>query len=1285
MTNTIELFNPNDKPFGMLSNNAYHPMTIDGKKYDTVTNYIYSNMLTNRMLRNIVQNTKIRGVKGINNDLMDAIDYLLAGEPKKEDHPKPVTKEEIEKANREKREATISYLSRVTGKPASKFESMDASKLSRTHKKYYKKYGNQDEDIQQAWVDYAKTGKLKEAEDLADKSRKYKLMISQQVRQPFESVDLVKLKNQMLTESAKNQMDIYQVYNQSKHDELFDTIRDAIHKGYEVRMQNPDIKRILIGTGNFPIQYESSDPFLGIGADGKGSNLVGKVLMQLRHNLRIQNDVEQRRASEQAKYKSIYDTYLAYMILRTEMFDNKSQLTEYLGLGPQQIIAKYGVGRLVKGLPTQDTIIDMYNREKLNPTVMKEIYQPGTMAINIRKTGLRQLRNQLEVDKNTLIFNSYIEYMIKKNFEDKIEAEANRRFDSHANSGMSKVNMNKFRDDIIEEIIARQKSEMSVEELSKLQERVIDLFKLGMLSASLSDRIDANIAQLNIPSEEEINEAEIAELPPAPIEDVVADPDNDASSVPSSGSSDGSPVKKMMKRIFKEDKMKREEMIDMIIAKKGGHRADYNDLTKEQVKQRLEGLEIEKWSSGKSKDVEISQAESENLFVPAIGQPIGIFKDEAANSPELNTFNPESFTGMLSIDNMYYPTIQHYMIARLIAGTGTRRKVDSFGVATFEKGMGIVSAHTSILVDPKSGNSDQPGAYLTIPLAGAVYDKVEQETNTMLLSIYTATSLNKKFEDMALQDLLILTGDAEIRWNSPQNFYLGAGNDEYPGKNYVGVTMMDIREKLKESRIGREEISIGLEDVTKFINKDSFIMSWVQMRVQDMCGVVYKLQQYLRTKDGIDIDLNEEEMMNKLVKFTLDTVYQPCSSLVYLSKKVDLEVPNFFVNMVSKCKGLTTGVAPLMITDNKGNSRYNKEIEDKRSENARQINALENEFYGRNRIEHTKEESDEFALHQREDWANFWKDLNSSDASQQEKNEALKDFKEQQKEEYNDFWGIDTGKKTKDEISRHEHEIAELKKEFSRYLRKAESVDRHYFLVMKDIAKIYWDRIVVMLSALIQNVIPPTASNIRDVLVKVEMLNSEKANCVRIIANEQDNCIVSALLNLLIGIQKFKEEFSGNTELDTDDVTLAGSIIMNNKFEAKHVNPDEPDSEEEMEGEESEPFVVSPSGSFPSDDRDEDPNFVDEDEENFDVYAENPYFAFKWGAKGDKKLIGGKGGKQIGSSGDLAKVEQQLLLLGASESKELSIAIMKTVQTIKNSNMSAKVKQNRVNFFATIR
>jgi predicted NAD-dependent protein-ADP-ribosyltransferase YbiA (DUF1768 family) len=1266
MTNVIELFNPDDKPFGRLSNNAYHPMTIDGKKYDTVTNYIYSNMLTTPMLRTIVQNTKIQGVRGINNDLMDAIDFLTEDQKPEKDLTQKTFNKKTRIANKiPTKLESINYITRVTNKPESKLEKMSSDKLEKMYKKYYKRYGLLEEDVQEAWVNYAKTGKLKESEDLENKKKKYELMISHQVRKPFESIDLKKLKNQILLESARNQMGIYQVYNKSKHEELFNTISDAVHKGYEARLKNQDIKNILIGTGNFPIKYNSPDPFLGIGEDGKGSNLVGKVLMQLRHNIRVRGDIEERSQTEHVKYKKIYNTYLAYMVLKTEMFDNKNQLLGYLGLGPEQIVSKYGIGNLVKGLPSQDTIIDMYKRDNLNHIVMKEIYQPGTMAINMRKTGLRQLRNQLNVDKKTFIFNSYLEYMIRKNFDQKIELEVDRRLESHTKNGISSINKNTIRDDIIEEIVVTQKSELSIDEQDKLQERIIDLFKLGMLSASLSDKIDANIILLNIPSEEDIEEAEIAILPP-PIKEIV-DTYNDSSSVESSGSSDGNPVTKKMKKMFKDDKTKREEIIDLIIEKKGGNRVDYKDWTKEQVKQRLESLEIEKLSSGETKDV--IQLENENLFIPATGEPISIFKDEASNSPEINTFNPESFTGMLTIDNLYYPTIQHYIISRLISATGTRRKTDSFGVITFEKGMGIIEAHSTILVDPND-NSSNPGAYLTIKLAGESYDKIEQETNTILLKIHTVTSLNKKYQDMSLQDLLILTGNKEIQWNNTQNFLLGIGNDEYKGENYVGITMMDIRQKINESRIDMEEISIQLEDVTKFINKDAFIMSWVQMRLQDMCSVVYKLQQYLLTKDGININLNEEEFMLKLIRFTLDTVYQPCSSLVELSKKVNIDVPKFFIAMVSKCKGLASGVAPLTITDNKGNSKYNKEIEEKRYENDRQVSNLINEFYGENRIDHTKEESSEFALHQREDWSNLWKDINSSTDTQTEKNKVLEDFKEHQKQEYKDFWGVNIRKRTTDEISRHEHQVSELKKEFSTYLRKATSVDKHYFFVMKDIAKIYWNHIVVMLSTLIQNVMPPTASNIRDVLVKIETLNSEKGNCVRIISNEQDNCIVSGLLNLLVGIKKFKDVFSINTELDTDDVSLAGSIIMNNKFQAKHINQEDTDSDID----EGEPFVVDTSGYFPSDHNNDND---DNDDDNFDPYAENPYFGFK----GNQK----KKNKQIGSSGDLAKVEQQLLLMNVSDSRELAIYIMKTVQTVKNYKMSPTIKQNRINFFSSIR
>ena len=73
----IKLFNPNDKPFGRLSNNSYHPITINGKNYPTITNYILSNMLSTPIWKQILQNTEISGAKGGNNELLKAIDFFI--------------------------------------------------------------------------------------------------------------------------------------------------------------------------------------------------------------------------------------------------------------------------------------------------------------------------------------------------------------------------------------------------------------------------------------------------------------------------------------------------------------------------------------------------------------------------------------------------------------------------------------------------------------------------------------------------------------------------------------------------------------------------------------------------------------------------------------------------------------------------------------------------------------------------------------------------------------------------------------------------------------------------------------------------------------------------------------------------------------------------------------------------------------------------------------------------------------------------------------------------------
>lgn len=56
MNKSIHLLNPLDKPFGSLSNNYRMLMEIDGKKWSTVSNYIYSNSALNPLYANLLQN-----------------------------------------------------------------------------------------------------------------------------------------------------------------------------------------------------------------------------------------------------------------------------------------------------------------------------------------------------------------------------------------------------------------------------------------------------------------------------------------------------------------------------------------------------------------------------------------------------------------------------------------------------------------------------------------------------------------------------------------------------------------------------------------------------------------------------------------------------------------------------------------------------------------------------------------------------------------------------------------------------------------------------------------------------------------------------------------------------------------------------------------------------------------------------------------------------------------------------------------------------------------------------
>ena len=112
--------------------------------------------------------------------------------------------------------------------------------------------------------------------------------------------------------------------------------------------------------------------------------------------------------------------------------------------------------------------------------------------------------------------------------------------------------------------------------------------------------------------------------------------------------------------------------------------------------------------------------------------------------------------------------------------------------------------------------------------------------------------------------------------------------------------------------------------------------------------------------------------------------------------------------------------------------------------------------------------------------------------------------------------------------------------------------------VGEEVVVIMWRRISVMLHYLIAqdpfDTEAPfggprstliTVRDIRSMLNNIENMVTNSKNCVRIMDNESDNCIASALVNLLIGIIQFNKEFINKTDIDIKEVEIATSIILN--------------------------------------------------------------------------------------------------------------------------------------------
>ena len=108
--------------------------------------------------------------------------------------------------------------------------------------------------------------------------------------------------------SMKN---IYYEYNKYQKQVEDDIVSSSLEEAIRVKFENPELLNILLSTGDSDIIYVSPNSFLGIGADKRGYNIVGKYLVQFRNEIvntkiRSEKDLEQR--------NQLYEAFIIHTI-----------------------------------------------------------------------------------------------------------------------------------------------------------------------------------------------------------------------------------------------------------------------------------------------------------------------------------------------------------------------------------------------------------------------------------------------------------------------------------------------------------------------------------------------------------------------------------------------------------------------------------------------------------------------------------------------------------------------------------------------------------------------------------------------------------------------------------------------------------------------------------------------------------------------------------------------------------------------------------------------------------
>ena len=280
-----------------------------------------------------------------------------------------------------------------------------------------------------------------------------------------------------------------ELWDKEIRERMVDSFSTALTAKFE---ENQKLKEKLLATGIRPIIYVSPNAWLGIG-DGKGKNKYGRLLQAIRNRLQSIQNQEITFKNQEARDKALYDAYLAFINLQRQIKDGNS-LDDYQGKKPAKILeimASNGIDILRPF--TSETVAKEARRSKvsthkswINQDVYLALNNPKVLTALVQSKEIRSYRvNQIR-RAQAMVLDMFMDYLLKREYpEVKPEQYA-----------LAKKQQ-------LDQLLSKDPTMKS-----KIQIRLYSLYEKGMLSASLSDEIEKAIETLNIPTEEQVDEAE---------------------------------------------------------------------------------------------------------------------------------------------------------------------------------------------------------------------------------------------------------------------------------------------------------------------------------------------------------------------------------------------------------------------------------------------------------------------------------------------------------------------------------------------------------------------------------------------------------------------------------------------------------------------------------------------------------------------------------------------------------------------------------------------------------